>query len=108
MRTSGSANGNLVLLGDKSLLFSDSGASFVMYGVWGRSWVVMGDPVGPASERGEMVWQFREVCDREGGACVFYEVDAENLPLYVDAGSVAEQARRASPRGAPGVLAGRP
>ena len=49
-----------------------------------------------------------KLCDREGGACVFYEVDAENLPLYVDAGLSLSEARRGSPRGAAGVLAGRP
>ncbi len=78
--------GHLALLGDKSLLFSESGRSFVMYAVSGRSWVAMGDPIGPAEERAEMIWRFRELCDREGGWCVFYEVHPVNLPHYVDAG----------------------
>ena len=38
---------HLALLGDKRLLFHESGAGFVMYGVQRRSWVAMGDPVGP-------------------------------------------------------------
>lgn len=86
VRATREVTGQLALLGDKSLLFSDSGRSFVMYGRCGRSWVSMGDPVGPPEERAEMVWRFRELCDREGGWCVFYEVRPENLPLYVDAG----------------------
>jgi phosphatidylglycerol lysyltransferase len=76
----------LALMGDKSLLFSESGASFLMYGVEGRSWVALGDPVGPAEERAELVWRFRELCDQNGAFTVFYEVESENLHLYLDLG----------------------
>ncbi len=107
-QTSGRASANLVLLGDKNVLFSASGASFVMYGMWGRSWVAMGDPVGPAAERGEMVWRFREICDREGVACVFYEVDAANLPALRGRGPLPEQDRRRGAGGAARFLAGGP
>jgi phosphatidylglycerol lysyltransferase len=54
----GTAESNLVLLGDKSLLFSDSGRSFIMYGISGRSWIALGEPVGPAEEQSELVWAF--------------------------------------------------
>ncbi len=88
---------NLALLGDKSLLFSASGRSFLMYGVARRSWVAIGDPVGPAAERADLVWQFRDLADRAGVFSVFYEVAGENLPLYVDAGlalsKLGEEAR---------------
>jgi phosphatidylglycerol lysyltransferase len=77
---------SLALLGDKSLLFSESGKSFVMYGVEGRSWVAMGDPAGPAEERPEIAWCFLEEVDRHGGWCIFYEVGTHNLPLYLDLG----------------------
>jgi len=76
----------LALLGDKRLLMSESGRSFIMYGIEGRSWVAMGDPVGPEEERRELVWRFRELCDHHGGWTVFYEAGAENLPLYLDLG----------------------
>ena len=78
--------GNLALLGDKSLLFSDSGRSMIMYGVAGRSWVALGDPLGLESERRELAWRFRESADRHGGWPVFYEVNARNLPIYIDLG----------------------
>jgi phosphatidylglycerol lysyltransferase len=78
--------GNLALLGDKSLLFSDSGKSMIMYGVAGRSWVALGDPLGVESERKELAWRFRESADRHGGWPVFYEVSARNLPIYIDLG----------------------
>ena len=38
---------NLVFLRDKGLIFDDERRGFVMYGVQGRTWVAMGDPVGP-------------------------------------------------------------
>ncbi|MDQ6689986.1 MAG: bifunctional lysylphosphatidylglycerol flippase/synthetase MprF, partial [Gemmatimonadota bacterium] len=77
---------NLAILGDKSLLFSESGRSMIMYGVAGRSWVALGDPLGVESERSELAWRFRESADRHGGWPVFYEVGARNLPIYIDLG----------------------
>ena len=90
-------NANLGLLGDKALLFSDSGNSFLMYAVQGRSWVALGDPVGPSEEHSELAWRFHERCDRHDGWTVFYEVPAESLPLYLDLGltplKLGEEAR---------------
>lgn len=77
---------HLALLGDKSLLFSDSGNAFIMYGVSGRSWVALGDPLGPASEQAELVWRFRELAHRHGGWPVFYQVSPDMLPLCIDLG----------------------
>ena len=37
---------NLALLGDKRFLFSESGKTFLMFGVRGRSWVALGAPIG--------------------------------------------------------------
>jgi len=77
---------NLALLGDKAFLFNHEGIAFIMYGIEGRSWVVMGDPVGPEEEWPEMVWRFREAVDRYDGWPTFYEVGAQHLHLYVDLG----------------------
>jgi phosphatidylglycerol lysyltransferase len=77
---------NLALLGDKTFLFSADATGFVMYGVEGRSWISMGDPVGPAEARRELVWSFRSLVDRYDGWPVFYEVRSENVPLYLDLG----------------------
>jgi phosphatidylglycerol lysyltransferase len=77
---------NLALLGDKSLLFSDSGRSMIMFGIAGRSWIALGDPLGPESERAELAWRFRESADQHGGWPVFYEVSARHLPIYIDLG----------------------
>ena len=80
---------SLALLGDKNLLFSESGRAFVMYGVSGASWIAMGDPVGPEEEIPELAWRFREAASASGGQPVFYEVGAENLPLYREMGLMA-------------------
>ena len=77
---------NLALLGDKRFLFSKNGNAFIMYGIEGRSWVGMGDPIGQAKEYAELVWSFREMCDRYDGWPVFYEVGPGNLYLYLDLG----------------------
>ena len=74
--------------------------SFLMYGIARRSWVAMGDPVGSAEEREELVWSFRELADRAGAWSVFYQVSPEHLPLYVDAGLGAQQAGRGGARAA--------
>ncbi len=77
---------NLALLRDKSLLFSENKEAFIMYAVEGRSWITLGDPVGKEKEMSELIWRYREICDRHDGWTVFYEVQPENLPLYLDLG----------------------
>ena len=77
---------NLALLGDKHFLFSDSGRSFIMFGVRGSSWIAMGEPVGPAEERLEILWQFRELSDRYGAWPAFYHVVPESLPQFLELG----------------------
>jgi phosphatidylglycerol lysyltransferase len=41
------ARANLALLGDKRILFHPAGDSFLMFGIVRRSWVVLGEPIGP-------------------------------------------------------------
>jgi phosphatidylglycerol lysyltransferase len=76
----------LAPLRDKSILFSPSRRSFIMYGVVNRIWVAMGDPIGDEEEFPELVWAFRAQCDRHGGRAVIYEVGEEHLAMYADAG----------------------
>jgi len=95
--TDGSSHAHLALLGDKPLLFSESGRAFIMYGVEGRSWIAMGDPVGAEDEKQELLWKFRELCDLHAGWPVFYEIQRQNLHYYLDLGltplKIGEQAR---------------
>jgi len=80
------AYANLALMGDKRFLFSQSKNAFIMYGIEGRSWIALGDPIGPPEEWPELAWRFREKSDQYGGWTVFYEVSTDYLPLYLDLG----------------------
>jgi phosphatidylglycerol lysyltransferase len=97
VRRDPNSQSNLALLGDKSFLFSESGRSLIMYGVEGRSWIAMGDPIGDDDEKPELIWRFRELCDIHAGWPVFYEVQRSNLHLYLDVGltplKIGEEAR---------------
>ena len=77
---------HLALLGDKELLFDDQQSGFVMFGVEGRAWVALGDPVGPPEAARELAWKFRELVERHGGQTVFYEVGTAMLHVYLDMG----------------------
>ena len=77
---------NLALLGDKRFLFSQSGESFLMFGVRGRSWISLGAPVGRRDERMELFWRFRELADAHAARPGFYGLDAEHLPDVVELG----------------------
>lgn len=80
------ADANLVRMGDKRVMFSDSGRSFIMYGIQGRSWIALGDPVGDSEETAEMVWRFVERARGAGGRAVFYQVSPALLSYCADAG----------------------
>ena len=93
-----SAQAHLALMGDKHLLFSPDDRAFLMYGIEGRSWVSMGDPVGDDEDaRRELVWSFMEQCERAGGWPVFYQVSPADLDLYLEVGmnllKIGEEAR---------------
>lgn len=77
---------NIALLGDKEFLWSADGKAFLMYARSGRSLVSMGDPVGDPEQVEDLVWQFRDMADREASRAVFYAVPPDNLPLYLDMG----------------------
>jgi phosphatidylglycerol lysyltransferase len=74
----------VALLGDKSFMVSTSGKAFLMYAASGRSWITMGDPVGDPQSGKALLWRFAEAADRAGVRAVFYAVQPEFLPQYLD------------------------
>jgi len=93
-----SAQAHLALVGDKMLMFAPGDQAFIMYDIEGRSWVAMGDPIGTdEAARRELVWSFRENCERAGGWPIFYQVRPADLDLYLDVGmnllKIGEEAR---------------
>ncbi len=81
-----SPDSNLALLGDKRFLFSESGRTFLMFGVRGRSWIGLGAPVGLVSERQELLWRFRELADAHAARPVLYFMGPSVLPEIVEMG----------------------
>jgi lysylphosphatidylglycerol synthetase-like protein (DUF2156 family) len=77
---------NLALRGDKRFLFSDSGETFLMFGVRGRSWIALGAPIGRREERLDLLWAFRELADAHAARPGVYGVTPEDLPDIVELG----------------------
>lgn len=74
----------LALTGDKRFLHV--GSAFAMYQIQGRSWIVMGDPVGSASRWAEVLWALRERADRHQGRLLLYQITPSAVPLAIDLG----------------------
>jgi phosphatidylglycerol lysyltransferase len=77
---------NLALLRDKALLWSPDRSAFLMYGVHGRTWVALGDPVGANGAPTSLIRRFVEHADDFFSRPVFYLVSRERLPEYADFG----------------------
>lgn len=97
IRESTDTNGNLALLEDKYVLFDEQKTSFLAYGISGKSWVCMGDPIGNCKNIKEMIWDFHEMTNLHQGWTVFYEVSEKYIPYYLDIGltliKIGEEAR---------------
>ena len=88
---------NLAFLRDKALLWNEARTAFLMYGIQSRTWVALGDPVGPEGAAEPLVKAFLERCDDYQGVPVFYESSKEWLHVYADFGltfvKLGEEAR---------------
>jgi phosphatidylglycerol lysyltransferase len=88
---------NLVFLRDKALLWNEARTAFLMYGIQSRTWVALGDPVGPEGAAEPLVRAFLEECDDYQGLPVFYESSRQWLHVYADFGltfaKLGEEAR---------------
>jgi phosphatidylglycerol lysyltransferase len=88
---------NLVFLRDKALIWNDARTAFLMYAVQGRTWVALGEPVGPPACAASLIRQFLERCDDYDGVPVFYQVGQHRLHLFADFGltfvKLGEEAR---------------
>ncbi len=84
-------------LRDKALLFNSEHTAFVMYGVHGRTWAALGDPVGPPAAAPGLIRAFVERADDHGGVPVFYQIRPAQLSMYAEFGmsfaKLGEEAR---------------
>ncbi|MGH7739546.1 MAG: bifunctional lysylphosphatidylglycerol flippase/synthetase MprF, partial [bacterium] len=86
VRSSSRAQPALALLDDKALLLNRKGDAFLMYGIEGKSWVCLGDPVGESRDQEELSQKFTALCRRQKAWPVFYQVDQDHLQPYLDQG----------------------
>ena len=77
---------NIALTGDKSFLVSDDERAFIAYADTGRSLIAKGDPIGDAKMAKKIVWQLREMADRQGKRCAFYAISLTYMPVFLDLG----------------------
>lgn len=87
----------LAYLRDKALLFNSDRTAFIMYGVHGRTWAALGDPVGSPAAAPELIRAFVERADDHGGIPVFYQIRPSQLSMYAEFGmsfaKLGEEAR---------------
>ena len=76
----------LAFTGDKKFLVSHAGDAFLMYQVRGRSWIAMGDPVGPYEAWPELLWALRARADAAQGQLLLYQITPDLLPLAIEMG----------------------
>jgi lysylphosphatidylglycerol synthetase-like protein (DUF2156 family) len=69
------------LLLDKRILLNRKRNAFIMYGIEGRSWVALGDPIGPEEEKAELAWH----CELKAGCTLHGDIAAPRLLIDEDA-----------------------
>lgn len=80
------ADAHLVRLGDKQILWSADGQSFLMYARQGGKLIALFDPVGPSGNWNELARAFRSLARRRNCIPVFYQVSEAFLSLSAMAG----------------------
>lgn len=74
------------LTGDKQFLISPDETAFLAYADTGNALISKGEPVGDERAGQQLIWQLREMADREGKLCAFYSVSTKYLPTFLDLG----------------------
>lgn len=86
----------LALVGDKQLLFSASGRSFIQYGEAADFLIAMGEPAGLAEERRALIWRFLELADQFDRRAVLYAVGREAVAELAECGLSAQKVGEAA------------
>ncbi|MBO9412766.1 MULTISPECIES: bifunctional lysylphosphatidylglycerol flippase/synthetase MprF [unclassified Ruegeria] len=74
------------LTGDKQFLIAPDESAFLAYADTGNALITKGEPVGDEKAGQQLIWQLREMADREGKLCAFYSVSTKYLPTFLDLG----------------------
>jgi phosphatidylglycerol lysyltransferase len=78
-------------------MFDPARRAFLMFGRCGRSWICLGDPVGPSEVAPDLINRFIHQVRADGGRPVFHEVGPDYLAIYLGHDlavlKIAEEAR---------------
>ncbi|KNG94602.1 oxacillin resistance protein FmtC [Pseudaestuariivita atlantica] len=80
------AEANIALLGDKCFLIDPEERAYLAFGDTGSALVTQGEPVGEPEASRNLLWQFREMADREGKRFVFFGVSSTYVETFLDMG----------------------
>lgn len=86
VQTGMNANGGLVFSGDKQVMMSGDGNSFLMFANYGRSLIALDDPVGADGAEEELVTDFIRLAEQSNRRPVLYEIGPKTLPAILNAG----------------------
>ncbi|MBY0422442.1 MAG: GNAT family N-acetyltransferase [Parvularculaceae bacterium] len=81
----------LAFTGDLSLMFSETGQSFLPYAAAGSSLVALCGPAGRRDEQRAMIARFCDRAEDQGRRPVLYSADAALLPVLLDLGFKVEK-----------------
>ena len=76
----------ICLTGDKQFLIAPDESAFLAYADTGNALISKGEPVGEETAGQQLIWQLREMADREGKLFAFYSVSTKYLPTFLDLG----------------------
>ena len=76
------AEAELVYLGDKHVYCPADGEGFVFYGISGRIWLVLGDPVAPRSSWNALLGGLRAEARAAGATLACYKSTVHALPAW--------------------------
>jgi phosphatidylglycerol lysyltransferase len=74
----------LALLRDKHILWNGDRTAFIMYGISGKQWMVMGEPVGAPGEAAALCWKLKEMASLANARLSLYQIGPKMLPLVID------------------------
>lgn len=80
------ADGALVLINDKKIIFNEKEDAFIMYAQSRKSYIALGDPVGNKEAFSEVILKYYEFCKSQKKQCVFYEISNKYINHYLEAG----------------------
>lgn len=78
--------GELAHLGDKRIFFPARGRAFLMYGISGRIWLVMGDPQGPQADWPTLADAFERAARAAGARVAVYKLTGRARAFWAGRG----------------------